>query len=103
MILTAPLLLCLSLLVTALGQVVAFHEKWGKFDGVYWAFITASTVGYGDIRPIRRLSKVLSIFIAFTGIMFTGIIVAITVESARVTFDQHVDSAQLESIAEEIK
>ena len=44
--------------------------------------ITASTVGYGDIRPTQRRSKLLSIMIAIMGIMFTGFIVAVSVNAA---------------------
>lgn len=74
----------------ALGQVVGFIEKWNKFDAFYWAFITAFTVGYGDIRPANKISKVISILVAFIGIMFMGIIVAVTVEAATIAFEKNI-------------
>jgi voltage-gated potassium channel len=43
--------------------------------------ITASTVGYGDIKPVRKSSKVLAIVIAFMGMVLTGIIIAVALES----------------------
>ena len=88
---TAPLLLLILLTTIFLGQIVGHIESWKRFDALYWSFITATTVGYGDIRPTYRTSKVLSVLIALTGLIFTGIIVAIAVRSATYAFNIHVD------------
>ena len=88
---TAPLLLLIVLITTCLGQIAGHIESWKKFDALYWSFITATTVGYGDIRPSYRTSRVLSVLIALTGLVFTGIIVAIAVRSATYAFNIHVD------------
>ncbi len=88
---TAPLLLSIVFTTICLGQIVGHIESWKRFDALYWSFITATTVGYGDIRPSYRTSRVLSIFIALTGLIFTGIIVAIAVRSASYAFNIHVD------------
>ena len=88
--LIAPILLLLCLIIIILGLFVARIESWSKFDALYWAFITALTVGYGDIRPRQKLSRVLSVFIATTGIMFTGILVAITIEATSSAFEKHI-------------
>jgi voltage-gated potassium channel len=73
-------------------------EGWNKFDSIYWSFITAMTVGYGDLRPSKKRSKILSIIIAFVGFMLFGIIVAITVNTATKAFHQHVDINQVQEI-----
>ncbi len=86
-----PLLLFLSLLVIILGQLVGRIEDWNKFDSLYWSFITALTIGYGDIRPLKKKSKALSVIIGLTGIMLTGIVVAITLHTATMAFGRHVD------------
>ena len=86
-----PLLLFLSLLVIILGQLVGRIEDWNKFDSLYWSFITALTIGYGDIRPLKKKSKALSVIIGLTGVMLTGIVVAITVHTATMAFGRHVD------------
>jgi len=80
--LAAPLLVFSVVLIMLLGLIVGRRESWGRFDSIYWAFITATTVGYGDIRPIEPLSRALSILIALVGMTFTGILVALAIYAA---------------------
>ncbi|GMG88199.1 potassium channel family protein [Biformimicrobium ophioploci] len=87
-----PILVMLGLTIIALGEIVGRIEGWNRFDAAYWAFITALTVGYGDIRPLRRSSKALSIVIAMVGFMVTGIFVAITVEATGSAIEKHLGS-----------
>jgi voltage-gated potassium channel len=80
--LTFPLILSLAALITLVGQVVGTKEGWSRFDSFYWSFITATTVGYGDIRPVKRRSRILAILIAFLGLTLTGIVIAVAVQAA---------------------
>lgn len=89
--LVSPLLLLFGMVIVILGQIVRHLEKWGKFDALYWSFITATTVGYGDFRPLRKASRIISVFIALTGIMFTGLILSVTLRSATIALDTHLD------------
>jgi len=82
--LTFPLLLSLAAVVTLLGQAVGTKEGWSRFDSLYWSFITATTVGYGDICPLKRGSKIVAIVIAFLGLVLTGIVIAIAVHAGTV-------------------
>ena len=59
-----PLLLSFFLIITLLGQWVGRMEGWSRFDAFYWSFITALTVGYGDLRPSCRKSKLLALLVA---------------------------------------
>lgn len=77
-----PLLLSLLLTIILLGQSAGRLEEWSRFDAFYWSFITATTIGYGDIKPVKRKSRMIAIIIAFLGVMFTGIIIALAVEAA---------------------
>jgi len=79
--LTFPLLLSLAAVITLLGQTVGRTEGWSRFDSFYWSFITATTVGYGDIRPVKRRSRILAILIAFLGLVLTGIVIAVVVRA----------------------
>lgn len=93
--LVAPLVLFLCSFIVFFGMVVGHIEGWPRFDAVYWALITALTVGYGDIRPLRRRSKTLAIAITVAGIMFSGILVSITVRSAFEAFKIHATTHQI--------
>jgi len=83
-----PLLSFLISIIVVLGLIVGRLESWKRLDALYWAFVTATTVGYGDIRPKRHRSRLLAIIIALIGIIFTGILVALAINSARLVFEK---------------
>jgi voltage-gated potassium channel len=87
MMFMAPTLLALVLAITTLGWWVGRIEQWSFTDSIYYAFITATTVGYGDLHPVNPRSKFIAVAIALVGILFTGIIVALAVTSASYAFD----------------
>jgi ABC-type transporter Mla maintaining outer membrane lipid asymmetry permease subunit MlaE len=62
-----PLLFTLLAAITILGQWVGRIEGWSGLDSVYWFFVTATTLGYGDLWPSQRKSKIIAILIAFLG------------------------------------
>jgi len=93
--LISPVLIFLLVIIVILGQIVTYVEGWKKFDGIYWSLITATTVGYGDMRPQYKLSKILSIMIAITGIIFTGIILAAALETMSKSIEKHIDTTKL--------
>nr|WP_256522167.1 potassium channel family protein [Halobacillus sp. A5] len=37
------------------------------FDGIWWAFVTGATVGYGDYVPLSTPGKITAIFLILTG------------------------------------
>lgn len=101
--LVLPLLLMFLIVIVFLGQIVGWIEKWNRFDSLYWSFVTATTVGYGDIRPVARTSKALSIMIALLGIMFTGIIVSVTLYTASKTLEKHANKTVVQHIKKQFE
>lgn len=95
-----PIMLLFISLIIILGQIVGHIEGWTKFNAFYWSFITALTVGYGDIHPITKASRMISLVIALLGIMFTGIIVAITITTATHAFKVYGDTEALQEVKE---
>lgn len=50
-------------------------------NSLYFSFITAFTIGYGDITPHTTIGKFTSIIAGLTGIIYAGLIVAISVKA----------------------
>ena len=63
----APVLIFLAILIFVIGLVVGKQEGWSVEDAAYYAFITATTVGYGDLSPQTPLGKALASFLMITG------------------------------------
>ena len=100
--LVGPLLVFLGLVIVALGQIVTRVEKWKLFDGLYWTLITATTVGYGDICPLKKSSKILSALIALLGLIFTGLIVAVALNTTSIALKKHMDPVTLEKVKQQL-
>lgn len=96
----APLLAFLFLLIVTAGLAVGRIEKLSILDSIYYALITATTVGYGDIRPQQKVSKLIAVCIALVGLVTTGIIVTVGVLATQETFDRHYDREAIREIIE---
>ena len=103
LVLAWPLLVSMALGISLVGVIVGKRESWEVFDSIYWAFITATTVGYGDIRPLYRLSKALAVLIAIQGLVFTGIMVALAINAAEISFERTHPGTDLDTAIEELQ
>jgi hypothetical protein len=93
----SPVIGFLLLVTVSLGVAVAYVEGWTIGEGIYFAFVTALTIGYGDLTAKRTLGKVIAILIGFNGIVFTGVVVAVAVQSLRfVLFEAYGDVEKLQ-------
>ena len=91
----SPILVFLIAVIAFIGQIIGRLEGWTKIDALYFAFITATTVGYGDFRPHRTGTKLASILITLVGILLTGMIVAIGLKAAEMSFHHHYDFEEI--------
>ena len=76
-----PILSGLLLLMTILGATIGFLERWKFTEGIYFAFVSGLTIGYGDFVPKRPVSRTLAIAIGFLGILLTGLVAAVGVQA----------------------
>jgi hypothetical protein len=52
-------------------------------------------VGYGDFRPTKKGSKLLSVATALVGLVFTGIVIAIGVHAVDQAFKKVHESSEI--------
>jgi voltage-gated potassium channel len=82
---TWPVLSVLLALKASLGIIVGLIEGWSVGQGVYFAFITGLTIGYGDLVPRQPLTQILAVIIGFFGIILTGLVAALAVRALQAT------------------
>ena len=76
-----PILSILLSLMVALGIAISILEDWPLVDGIYFAFVSGLTIGYGDLVPKSHLARALAICIGFAGILLTGLVAAVGVNA----------------------
>lgn len=66
----------LTLLTIGLGGLLFSTVEPGVSvgDGLYWAVITVTTVGYGDIVPTTTTGKALAVYVMLVGVGFLAIL-----------------------------
>ena len=101
--LALPILLFLLASIIALGVVVGRIEGWRASDSIYWSFITGTTVGYGDIRPVKHVSRIFAVLITCLGLVFTGIMVSIAVSAMSEAFKKTTDKKELLEIQADLQ
>lgn len=80
-----PVLSVLFAAKAALGAIIAVVEGWTLGQGVYFAFVTGLTIGYGDFVPRHPLTQVLALAIGFLGIILIGLVSALAVKAFQVS------------------
>jgi hypothetical protein len=76
-----PILSGLLLFMAALGVSVAIVERWPLADGLYFAFVSGLTIGYGDLVPKAPPARTLAISKGLTGILLAGLVAAVGVHA----------------------
>ena len=81
-------ILTLVALMVAGAGAVTLVEKMPFGETLYFAFVTALTIGYGDIVVKTPLGQLVAILIGFIGILFTGLMVAVLVYAVRESLEE---------------
>ena len=73
----------LILLIVAGAGLIAYTEQLPFGEALYFAFVTGLTIGYGDIVATTAVGRIISVLLGVTGILFTGLVVAVAVHSVQ--------------------
>jgi len=76
-----PIVSGLIVFQLGLGAVVGFLEGWSASQTIYFTFVTGLTIGYGDLAPKLVTSRMIALVIGLSGILLTGLFVALGVRS----------------------
>jgi hypothetical protein len=87
-----PVLSAFLVFNAGLGAIVGLIEGWGVGKGIYFAFVTGLTIGYGDLVPTRAVTQVLAILIGLSGILLTALLAAVAVRAFQVISEKKKDS-----------
>ncbi len=71
--------LYLTFTTMVLGSFGIYYFEFGKTinsfgDALWWSFVTATTVGYGDISPVTTPGRIIAAVLMLTGIGFIGML-----------------------------
>ena len=76
-----PILSILLVLIVALGLVVGWMEGWRLSESLYFSFVSALTIGYGDLAPKTLLARSLAVLIGVCGVLLTALVAAVAVKA----------------------
>ncbi|MGF7057229.1 potassium channel family protein [Brassicibacter mesophilus] len=71
--------LYLTIVTIILGSIGIYYAEQNQTiksfgDAVWWSFVTATTVGYGDISPVTTVGRVIAAILMVVGIGFIGML-----------------------------
>lgn len=91
----------IAFLITLAGFWLAYLEGLSTGEGLYFAWITGTTVGYGDITPTTGTAQVVAVLVAVVGILFTGLSVSVALEAAKLSIQKNGSLDKLRETVEE--
>ena len=83
-----------------LGAFISLLQGWPLGDAFYFTFVTAFTIGYGDLVPKGFLARLIAMVIGVSGVLLTGLIAAVGVRAFQVAAAESVASPRWGTAAE---
>ena len=81
-------LLTLLLVMFAFALITAEVDNIALTDAIYLVFITALTVGFGDITPSSGIARFVSVLAGFVGVIFVGLVVAVSIRALELAVEE---------------
>ncbi len=69
------------------------------FDALYWAIVTISTVGYGDVTPITHEGRIVAMAVIVSGVAVLAFATSIVVSA----FSENIESIRENKLAQEVQ
>nr|WP_223157436.1 ion transporter [Sulfurovum sp. bin170] len=97
------LLLLLFIVMTAGIALYVFEDKQNEnigtlFDAFYWALVTISSVGYGDISPVTQQGRAVSMLIILSGIAMIAFVTSVIVSAFSEKLDELKENRVVDNI-----
>lgn len=97
------LLLLLFIVMTAGIALYVFEDKQNEnigtlFDAFYWALVTISSVGYGDISPVTQEGRAVSMVIILSGIAMIAFVTSVIVSAFSEKLDELKENRVVDNI-----
>ncbi|WP_181349510.1 TrkA family potassium uptake protein [Thalassobacillus sp. CUG 92003] len=92
------LLLTVILFMITFGIIIHILEPVNfptLFDGIWWAFVTGATVGYGDYVPLSTTGKIVAIMLILAGGGLVTFYMA-TISASTLTHEQDLSKGKVE-------
>lgn len=87
-----------TIMIAVGGILIHFAEGMSYSDGIWWAFVTTTTVGYGDISPTTFYGRIIAMVLMLLGIGLLGTITSTLTSYFLKTGTGSVRNDALESI-----
>jgi voltage-gated potassium channel len=92
----------LAVMAGALQATVDESEFKSLWDGIWWASVTVTTVGYGDLYPTTVTGRIIGMVLMFAGIGFLAVLTA-TVSSRFVKSDRAEETSEILEMLRQLK
>ena len=84
------------------GVLIHYAEGMEYGDGIWWAFVTATTVGYGDISPSTTYGRLIAMVLMLVGIGLIGSLTSTLTSFFLSRRKKSTDTALLSTVKEEL-
>ena len=92
------------ILIFSSATFMSIFENLKFKDALWWSFVTATTVGYGDITPTSNLGRLVAVILMITGVSFFGVLTG-TISSyfLKKDIDRKKDGSYEDRVIDDIK
>lgn len=99
----SPIIIFLFGLLMLIARITCGLEKWKSYPkALYFILITALTIGYGRTVPSTGKGRFLSVLSGFIGVVLSGLIVSVAINSVMIAWQATHDTPMESSVEAEL-